>query len=113
MYFTGVLNGPDIRTLIKVDDFNDFLTTEQLSAWKKITAVIANFLGNHRVENYKELVRDMIKSFHLFFVGSLFFVGNTFFEENLFFGGNLFLGENHKALAVNLYNVIVIFGFLI
>ena len=32
---------------------------------EKITAVIANFLGNHRAENYKELVRDMIKSLHL------------------------------------------------
>lgn len=57
-----MLNGPDVRKLMSVEDFEEFLTPEQADAWKKIKDVIQNFLGNKRAENYKEMVRDMVQS---------------------------------------------------
>ena len=48
--------------MAKCEDFTDFLTTDEADAWKKIKDVITNFLGNHRTNNFKAKVADMISA---------------------------------------------------
>lgn len=54
-----MLNGPDIRTLIKKDEFSLKLTENQRDAWVAIRAVSEGVLGNNRVQFYEELVKKM------------------------------------------------------
>ena len=60
---SGVLNGPDIRKLMRDNDFNSVLEEEELIAWDTLKAVIENVLGSHRSENWRVLVEDMLLSF--------------------------------------------------
>lgn len=58
-----MLNGPDIRKLIKSQAFNSVLTEDEVRAWDNIQAVINGFLGKHRVDGYEILIRNMLDSF--------------------------------------------------
>lgn len=48
---------------MKSNIFEDALSNEEAVAWDSIKAVINNFLGKHRAENYHILVVDMLDSF--------------------------------------------------
>ena len=39
------------------------MTEVESSAWSSFVLVVKNFLGNHRAENYVELVNRMLESF--------------------------------------------------
>lgn len=60
---TGVLNGPDIRKLLKSEDFNMVLHGNDLIAWDALKAVIERVLGKNRGDEWKVLVKNMLKSF--------------------------------------------------
>lgn len=60
----GVLDGPQIRKLIKDNEFHSLLNEEESAAWLSLLDVIRGFLGNHKAENYKELIQEMLRSFH-------------------------------------------------
>ena len=51
----------NIRKLIKDDKFINSMNDLELRAWT-LLAWWKNFLGNHQVENYKELVEKLLKS---------------------------------------------------
>lgn len=60
----GVLNGPDIRTLIKrSSEFEAVLDPPEAKAWKAEKRVIQRVLGKHRSRKYKELVEKMMAAF--------------------------------------------------
>lgn len=59
----GIFVGPDIRKLMKDDNFNDKLNATELRAWLSLKDVIVNFLGNHKSSNYVEKVDDMLENF--------------------------------------------------
>ncbi|XP_031637078.1 uncharacterized protein LOC116349672 [Contarinia nasturtii] len=59
----GVLNGPDIRKLLKDERFVECLSRHQAIAWDSIKAVLNDVLGNNRTENYRVLLDDMMDSF--------------------------------------------------
>ncbi|UYV67637.1 hypothetical protein LAZ67_5001415 [Cordylochernes scorpioides] len=61
----GVVDGPQIKRLLN-DNF--FLITMNVieEAWSGFKAVIHEFLGNRRDDNYKELVQNMLKSYEAF-----------------------------------------------
>lgn len=59
----GVLNGPDIRKLMKTYEFDSVLNVNQLKAWDAIKNVIHGLLGKTRSSNYKIYVNDMMKAF--------------------------------------------------
>jgi len=60
----GVLNGPQIRSLINDVDFSATLTTIENNAWLAFIDVVRNFLGNRRADNYKELVHRLLQTYH-------------------------------------------------
>lgn len=62
-YFLGVLNGPDIRKLMKDERFGCILFDDEKNAWSSLKNVIISFLGKNRAQNYEELVSNMLASF--------------------------------------------------
>lgn len=58
-----MLNGPDIRKLMKSEQFKNVLEENELIAWDSLKAVIENVLGNRRAENWRVYVEDMLQSF--------------------------------------------------
>lgn len=59
----GIFNGPQIRQFINDPAFKDSMTEAELSAWTSFVLVIKNFLGNHKADNYVELVNNMLNNF--------------------------------------------------
>ena len=57
-----VFVGPEIRKLIRDPLFRLELTEQEQAVWDTIVLVVYNFLGNHRAENYVELV-DLITAY--------------------------------------------------
>lgn len=62
-YFLGVLNGPDIRKLMKSEKFNELLLPTERNAWNGIKDVVQNFLGNKRAPNYRDIVQKTLAAF--------------------------------------------------
>lgn len=60
----GVFVGPQIRKLMKDDQFVAVMTPIEKNAWISFKNVIKNFLGNRKSANYKEIVDEMLKNFH-------------------------------------------------
>ena len=60
----GVFTGPQIRQLFKNKDIEEAMSLLQLKAWISLQEVVANFLGNHRSDDYKSIISKMIDSFH-------------------------------------------------
>ena len=56
--------GLQIRELFKDDMFNSLIQGDEKKAWDTFRLVSANFLGNIRVGNYKELIEDVLLLFH-------------------------------------------------
>lgn len=63
MVFSGVVNGPDIRKLIKDERFDNILIDAERDAWNSIKDVIAGFLGKERSQNYEQSVQIMLTAF--------------------------------------------------
>ncbi|CAH0547602.1 unnamed protein product [Brassicogethes aeneus] len=59
----GVLNGPDIRKLVKSEDFDRVLVDNEIVAWSSIKEIIVGLLGKHRSPNYEGSVRRMLDAF--------------------------------------------------
>lgn len=60
---SGAFNGKDIKKMFKSEKFYSLLSPFEKEAFTNIKTVCDNFLGNHRVENYRELVYNMLQSF--------------------------------------------------
>ena len=54
----GIFIGPQIRELI-----SDELTKKEHAAWESFRAVALNFLGNHRAQNYRQIVDNMLTAY--------------------------------------------------
>ena len=59
----GIFIGPQIRTLLKDENFVNTMTKDQISAWVIFKEVVGNFLGNNKTQNYKVLVGKLVKSY--------------------------------------------------
>ena len=60
----GVLNGPEIRKLMRDSSFGLHQTTKESTAWKCFVDVVNGFLGNHKSPDWKGLVDALLRSFH-------------------------------------------------
>ena len=58
-----MLNVPDIRKLMKNEEFESLLSEQELIAWDSVKSVIENCLGIHRSENWRIHVQDMLTAF--------------------------------------------------
>ncbi|GBM49599.1 hypothetical protein AVEN_31300-1 [Araneus ventricosus] len=61
----GVFVGPDIRKMMKDDNFETKMETNERKAWESFKLVITSFLGNKKDPNYKFIVEEMTKNFKI------------------------------------------------
>ena len=59
----GVFVGPQIRELMNDSQFDNSLAGDEKKAWESFKLVVSNFLGNHRSDNYKELIENLLESY--------------------------------------------------
>lgn len=59
----GVFDGPQIRTLVRDQEFVKKMTDKEKEAWVSFVEVIKNFLGNTRADNYEDVVSRMLLAF--------------------------------------------------
>lgn len=59
----GIFVGPQIKQIMKSDDFTNLLNAYEKQAWESLKAVVDGFLGNNRADNYEELIETMLVSF--------------------------------------------------
>lgn len=58
----GVFTGPDIRKLMKNTEFEALMTRTEKRTWRSFKSVIENFLGNHKSDDYKDIVQDLLSN---------------------------------------------------
>ncbi|GBM51334.1 hypothetical protein AVEN_175775-1 [Araneus ventricosus] len=61
----GVFVGPDIRKMMKDENCETKMETNEKKAWESFKLIITNFLGNKKNPNYKSIVEKMIKNFKI------------------------------------------------
>ena len=61
----GLFDGPQIKELVKDPHFQVSISNAEADAWSSFTLVVWNFLGNHKAENFSELVENMVSSSRL------------------------------------------------
>ncbi|GBM96270.1 hypothetical protein AVEN_173037-1 [Araneus ventricosus] len=59
----GVFVGPDNRKIMKNENFETKMETNERKAWESFKLVFTSFLGNKKDPNYKYIVEEMIKNF--------------------------------------------------
>lgn len=62
--FIGILNGPDIRRLMKDVEFAETLNEEEGIAWDSLKTVLNEVLGINRNEQWRILTDNMLESFN-------------------------------------------------
>ena len=56
----GIFDGPQIRQLTKDPAFVKSMNEIEKNSWLSFVEVIKHFLGNHKSENYLELVNNIL-----------------------------------------------------
>jgi hypothetical protein len=59
----GIIISPQIQDVIQDLDFHSTLSDIEKAAWNFLKSLCTNFLGNHKAENYREIVSEMLKHF--------------------------------------------------
>lgn len=59
----GIFDGPQIRKMLRDDDFISTMTDKERAAWISFKEVVQNFLGNHKSVEYKEIVARMVENY--------------------------------------------------
>jgi len=59
----GIFDGPQIRTMLKDEAFVATMNNDEKAAWLSFKKVVENFLGNHKSDNYAELVADLLRNY--------------------------------------------------
>lgn len=59
----GIFVGPQVKKLLRDDTFISKLLPVQRKAWKSFGDVVNGFLGNHRMDNYRDVVEDLLKNY--------------------------------------------------
>lgn len=58
-----ILDGPQIRQFINDHHFVDSINETERKAWDSFVLIVKNFLGNHKADNYVDLVNSMFNNF--------------------------------------------------
>jgi hypothetical protein len=59
----GTFTGPQIREVMHDAHFAEALNRNEQKAWNSFKAVINNFLGNYKADNYAATVNDLLKNY--------------------------------------------------
>ncbi|KAJ8890543.1 hypothetical protein PR048_010052 [Dryococelus australis] len=49
---------------MKSEEFIQKVNEEEKAAWRSFVAVTKHFLGNHKVQDYQALVKELVDNFH-------------------------------------------------
>ena len=55
--------GLEIKKLMLNEEFDSRFNSLQLAAWNALKSVVANFLGNHRHNQYADIADHMLKAY--------------------------------------------------
>ncbi|GBO42707.1 hypothetical protein AVEN_211425-1 [Araneus ventricosus] len=61
----GVFVGLDVRKMVKDENFETKMETNERKAWESLKLGIFSFLGNKKNPKYKYIVEEMIKNFKI------------------------------------------------
>ncbi|GBM45589.1 hypothetical protein AVEN_257968-1 [Araneus ventricosus] len=61
----GVFVGPDNRKMMRDENFETKMETNERKVWESFKLGIYSFLGNKKNPNYKSIVEEMIKYFNI------------------------------------------------
>ena len=59
----GIFVGPQIREVLKDNDFEELLNLKELRAWEAFKSVCCGFLRNTRVPDYQAWIEKLLKSY--------------------------------------------------
>lgn len=59
----GIFIGPQVRKLLESQEFDSSLKPLEKEAWHSFKQVVHQFLGNHKAENYIDLVDQLLQNF--------------------------------------------------
>ena len=59
----GIFIGPQVKLILKSDEFLETLSAVEKDAWICFAAVVQGFLGNNKEDNYAELVTNLVNSY--------------------------------------------------
>ena len=59
----GIFIGPQVKLILKSDEFLETLSAVEKNAWICFAAVVQGFLGNNKEDNYAELVANLVNSY--------------------------------------------------
>ena len=59
----GLSIGPQVKLILKSDEFLETLSAVEKDAWICFPAVVQGFLENNKEDNYAELVANLVKSY--------------------------------------------------
>lgn len=59
----GIFVGPQIRKLLKDENFANHLSSVEAAAWDSFKQVVSGFLGNNKDPNYREMVKALLKNY--------------------------------------------------
>jgi hypothetical protein len=76
--------GPQIRSLYKGNDFQNSMNVVQRNVWTAFKNVIEKLLGNHKDQDYENIVRILFKNFHILRCNMSLKVNFLFSHLNLF-----------------------------
>ena len=55
--------GPQVKRLMQSDSFLEKLSVVERRAWKSFVSVVKGFLGNHKVPNFKDIVKELVNAY--------------------------------------------------
>ena len=59
----GVFDGPQIRTLVRNEEFINKMNDKEMAAWLSFVEVTRKFFGNKKADNYHVLVTTMLLAY--------------------------------------------------
>ena len=59
----GIFDGPQIRKTLRDENFIATMNVNERDAWLSFKNVVENSLCNHKSDNYKKLVSDLLKNY--------------------------------------------------
>lgn len=59
----GIFDGTQIRKMLKDENFIKSMNKKEKAAWISFKKVVENFLGNHKSDDYEQIVMDMVENF--------------------------------------------------
>ncbi|XP_032686625.1 uncharacterized protein LOC116851395 [Odontomachus brunneus] len=58
----GIFDGSQIRKMLKDENFIKSMNQNEKAAWISFKKVVQNFLGNHKSDDYEQIIADMVKN---------------------------------------------------